>query len=375
MKKKSILLIALILIMTASMILVGCGDSKDSDSNSDNATNGDATSDEVVTIKVNNFMPQETPPAQGTQAAVDKLQEISGGKMVAEVYYNGTLLGFMDSWQGTGDGAVDVAIIGPAVTDSNTILNNIFEMPTPFLPSNAVTTTDLFNELIDTEPALNEELSKANLRWLSMMALCDSSLHMGKGDIKTIADVKGIKIEGLGAVSSKYWEALGATTVSLDPGDYFTSCKNGVVDGMYTHWPCVNDYGLNDALHSHTIFGTIDPEYPNGHGISSGAMGYIVNLDKWNSLTEEQQGWLQEAFRYGSTFTSEADIASAKSGYDKAIENGDTITVIEDADLQPWYDAAQPVIDQWIADSEKAGFADASQVQNTLVSLTEKYSK
>jgi TRAP-type C4-dicarboxylate transport system substrate-binding protein len=373
------LLLALALTLALALALAGCGGGGEpAQGNEGDAGEGDApaaSTDEVVTIKVNNFMPQETPPAKGTAEAAKKLEELSGGKMKADVYYSGTLLGFADSWQGCGDGAVDVAIIGPAVTDSNTLLNNIFETPVPNLPANNVRTTDMFNELIDTEPSLNEELATSNVRWLSLQSLCNSSLHMSTKIIRTPADVKGQKVEGLGAVSSKYWENVGATTSTLDPGEYYISCERGTVDGMFTHWPCVNDYKLNEVLKYHTIFGEIDPEYPSGNGLSAGCMGYIVNLDTWNRLTEEQQGWLQEAFRYGAKFSAEMDISSAKAGYDTAIAEGHEVVSITGDDLKPWVDAMQAVVDDWIARCEDAGLSTAKQVHATLLSLAEKYSQ
>jgi len=371
----------LAMLMATAMFFAGCsGGGTDETATSGSGTEtgssaeGTAPAGEVITIKVNNFMPQETPPALGTAEAAKKLEELSGGTMVAEVYYNGTLLGFADSWQGCGDGAVDVAIIGPAVTDSNTLLNNIFETPVPNLPFSNVDTTKMFNELLDTQPALNEELATMNLRWLTTQSLCNSSLHTNNKLMPTPADVKGAVIEGLGAVSSKYWESLGATTVSLDPGDYYISCERGTVDGMYTHWPCVNDYKLNEVLTYHTIFGELDEGMPSGNGISSGAMGYIVNLDTWNSLTEEQQGWLQEAFRYGALYSAELDIQSALDGYNTAVAEGHEIVYVTGDDLQPWIDAMQPIVDEWVKNCTAAGFDNAQEIYDSLVELAAKYS-
>ncbi|MDR0853502.1 MAG: TRAP transporter substrate-binding protein DctP [Clostridiales Family XIII bacterium] len=372
MNKKRVLIIGLILILTVSMAFAGCG-SSDSGSDGDSNTDGDKAAGETITLKVNNFMPQEVPPSLGTAKAGEVLAELSGGTIKTEEYYNGTLLGFNDSWQGTGDGGVDIAIMAIATIDQNTVLNNVFSTPVAGLNTDQVKTTQMFNELIDKEPTLNEELETKNLHWLSLQAMPNLNIHVTKDAPKTIADVKGKKIEGLGAVSSKYWEKLGATTVSLDPGDYFTSCKNGVVDGMFAHWACVNDYGLNDVLHAHTTFGEYTDEYPSGNGISTGCMGYAMNLDKWNSLSAEQQGWVTEAFRQGALYSAELDTTSAQEGYSKAVANGDEIVNIKGDDLAPWIDAMQGVVDEWIVASEGAGFTTATQIRGTLLDLVEEY--
>jgi TRAP-type C4-dicarboxylate transport system substrate-binding protein len=333
---------------------------------------GESTAKPIV-IKVNNFMPQQTPPALGTAAACEKLAELSGGTMTAEQYYNGTLLGFADSWQGTAEGAVDVAIMAIATIDSNTLLNNIFSNPVPNLNPSQVKTTEMYNNLVDLEPSLNEEMAGQNLRWLSLQAMPNLNIHLKKKVLASLADVKGIKVEGLGAISSKYWEKLGATTVSLDPGDYYLSCERGIVDGMFTHWACVNDFKLSEVLHGHTIFGEYTEEYPSGNGISTACMGYAVNLDAWNKLSTEQQGWLQEAFRYGAAFSADLDTASCQQGYKTAIANGDQIMNITGDALKPWHDAMQVLVDEWIANCDAKGITTSKQVHNTLMKLVDEY--
>jgi TRAP-type C4-dicarboxylate transport system substrate-binding protein len=377
MNKRRGLIVGVALILMISTMLAGCGSGTGSSGSTGNAGGGAASTEtpagDPIVIKVNNFMPEGQPPSLGTAAACAKLEELSGGTIKTEQYYNGTLLGFNDSWQGTGSGAVDVAIFAIATIDSNTILNNVFSIPLPNLNVDQVKTTAMFNELIDLEPSLNEELVASNLRWLSLQSMPNLNLHLQKKEVRTIADVKGIKIEGLGAVNSKYWEKLGATTVSLDPGDYYLSCERGVVDGMFTHWSCIEGYKLNDVLHSHTTFGDFTPEYPAGNGISTGCMAYGVNLDTWNSLTEEQQGWLQEAFRYGAAYSAELDTGTSRTGYNLAIESGDVIINITGDDLKPWHDAMQAVVDEWITASEAAGQTTAPQVRATLLKLVDEY--
>jgi TRAP-type C4-dicarboxylate transport system substrate-binding protein len=379
--KKKVLLFGFMLVLAVGMTFTACGGGGNANESADagdtgveDTSGGETTvTAEPIVIKVNNFMPQGIPPALGTVAAGEKLAELSGGTMTTEEYYNGTLLGFNDSWQGTAEGAVDVAIMAIATIDSNTILNNAFSTPAPNLSPDQVKTTELFNALVDAEPSLNEEMAVNNLRWLAMQAMPNYNIHLSNKVIPTPADIKGVKIEGLGANTSKYLENMGATTVSLDPGDYYISCERGVVDGMLAHWACVNDYKVSEVLHYHTIFGEYTPELPAGNGLSSGAMGYAVNLDTWNSLTAEQQGWLQEAFRYGGLYSAELDHASSQAGYQSAIDNGDEILNITGDDLKPWIDAMQTVVDEWVAKSEAAGFTTAAQIRETLIALTAEY--
>jgi TRAP-type C4-dicarboxylate transport system substrate-binding protein len=268
---------------------------------------------------------------------------------------------------------VDVALISIATIDSNTVLNNIFSTMIPDLPPSGLDTAAMFNKLVEEEPSLNAEMESSNLRWLSLHPMPNLNIHLAKKVLKKPEDIKGQKIEGLGAVSSKYLENIGATTVTLDSGDYYLSCERGVVDGMLTHWACVNDFKLNEVLHYHTIFGEMTEEYPSGNGLAADCMGWIVNLDTWNKLSEEQQGWIYEAFQFCATRSVELDAESALNGYKTCVEQGDTFENIKGDDLKPWYDAMQTPVDEWVKNCEKAGFDNAKEVREKLLSILEEY--
>jgi TRAP-type C4-dicarboxylate transport system substrate-binding protein len=370
------LLLALLLVAAAC---AGCGspsgaqeDGADAAASGDASDPGDAAGSEAITLKVNNFIPENTPLANGTLEAARKMEELSGGTMKAEVFLNGTLLGFADTWQGTGEGAVDIGYVGPAVIDQNTVLNNIFSTPIPDLPGINLEATKAYNELIDTVPALNEELAKSNLRWLAVEALPGASLHTTKKLVKTPDACKGLTIEGMGAVSSNYWESLGCTTKSLDPGEYFVSLERGVIDAYYGQWASLNNYKTVELLPYHTIFGDTSKS-PAGSGLSTGVMGYVINLDTWNRLTEEQQGWLTEAFIAGGVLANTEDQAAIASGEKYAVDNGQEIFHVDTPELlKPWYDSMQAVVDTWVGACGEAGY-DGKGAREALLAILEKY--
>jgi len=374
MKKRMVFLLLTVL-LAAGMMFAGCGGNSAPASSGGSSGSGDGTpaaeGPEIV-LKVNNFIPESSPLAQGSLKAAEKLRELSGGTMDAEVYLNGTLLGFNDTWQGTGEGAVDIGYLGPAAIDANTVLNNIFSTPIPDLPGINLKASAAYNELIASQPSLNEELAKSNLRWLAVEALPGASLHTTKSLVKLPSESKGLVIEGMGAVSSKYWEALGCTTVTLDPGDYFVSLERGVINAYYGQWASLNNYKTVELLPYHTIFGDTS-ESPAGSGLSTGVMGYVINLDTWNKLTEEQQGWLTQAFIEGGIFANTADLEDIKSGEKYAIDNGQEIYHVDTPELlQPWYDSMGTVVDAWYADAEAAGY-DGKAVREALLEILRKY--
>ena len=89
-----------------------------------------------------------------------------------------------------------------------------------------------------------------------------------------------------------FFRALGATTVQLPPPEVYTALERGTVDGY--GWPTwgISDFGWQE----HTA-------YQHGPGFLNAMNSILVNLDRWNAMSEaaracltEQAVWLEEVW-------------------------------------------------------------------------------
>ncbi len=102
-------------------------------------------------------------------------------------------------------------------------------------------------------------------------------------DVASLEDLKGLKIRASGRMTGKLLEALGAEAVSISFGEVPGALQKGVVDcavtgagsGYSAGWWEVSSHLMPVPL------GGWDPVVT------------AINLDKWNSLTAEQQSLLQ----------------------------------------------------------------------------------
>ena len=88
-------------------------------------------------------------------------------------------------------------------------------------------------------------------------------------------------------------------------------------------------------------------------------MGLIVNmnLDTWNSLSPAQQAAIDSVS--GRDFSLDAAAVFDQANEDSFAlieEEGILLTVIEGEELDRWIAAAEPVVTNWIADGEAAGW-------------------
>ncbi len=99
-------------------------------------------------------------------------------------------------------------------------------------------------------------------------------------------DLAGQKIR-ITPVTRDVFLALGATVVQTAPGEVYTALERGVVDGY--GWPIggMMDLGWQDKTKAR-----VDP------GFYSSENGILMNLAKWNSLTQAQRDFLNKQFAW-----------------------------------------------------------------------------
>jgi TRAP-type transport system periplasmic protein len=95
-------------------------------------------------------------------------------------------------------------------------------------------------------------------------------------------DLRGLKLRSHPAYRD-YFQSLGATVMSIAPGELYTALERGVLDGY--GFPNLGIFELN--LQEKTKY-RIDPGFYDVEG------GIIVNLDRWKKLTPAQRDFMQK---------------------------------------------------------------------------------
>ena len=96
-------------------------------------------------------------------------------------------------------------------------------------------------------------------------------------------DVSGIKLRGNAVYNAFFTEYLGAQVIDLPTTEVYSALERGVVDA--TGWTQI---GLIDLKWNQFLNYRIEPNF------FSTDLGVIVNLDKWNSLSDASKKILQD---------------------------------------------------------------------------------
>jgi TRAP-type C4-dicarboxylate transport system substrate-binding protein len=126
-----------------------------------------------------------------------------------------------------------------------------------------------------------------------------------------LPDMSGIKLRGAPIYREFFTDYLGATFVQVNVPEVYTALERGTVDGL--GWPSI---GVMDLSWDKFLKYRIDPGYFQTD------LSILVNLDKWNALSEQARqilqdtaiAWEQESYEALQTLRAQEDAEMRKRG-------------------------------------------------------------
>ena len=178
--------------------------------------------------------PEDYPTVMAVKFMSDQIKQKTGGKDSIKVYTGNQLGGEKDTIEQVKIGALDLVRIN--VAPMNNICAETMVPTMPFL----FKSKEHMRHVLDG-PIGDQILKACEPQGYVGLAFYDSgsrSIYTTKKQIKTLADVKGLKIR---VQQSDLWvallQAMGANATPIPYGEVYTSLKTGVVDGAENNWP------------------------------------------------------------------------------------------------------------------------------------------
>ena len=88
---------------------------------------------------------------------------------------------------------------------------------------------------------------------LALFTFGHSAIHTSKVRVKSLADLKGLKLRAGSRLQSDIVAALGAAPVTMTPPDVFQSISSGLIDGTAIQWTAVLTFKLNEVARNHFV--------------------------------------------------------------------------------------------------------------------------
>ena len=199
--------------------------------------------------------PDDYPTVMAVKFMSDYIKQKTGGKDSIKVYTGNQLGGEKDTIEQMKIGALDLVRIN--VAPMNNICPETMVPTMPFL----FKSKEHMRKVLDG-PIGDQILKACEAQGFIGLAFYDSgsrSLYTTKKPIKTLADVKGMKIR---VQQSDLWvallQAMGANATPMPYGEVYTALKTALVDGAENNWPSYDtsrhfEVAKNYAITEHSM--------------------------------------------------------------------------------------------------------------------------
>jgi TRAP-type C4-dicarboxylate transport system substrate-binding protein len=211
-------------------------------------TMGAALADEPVQLRYGDPGPTDASIHTDLVAPwADKVNKESGGTLDVKVFVGYSLVNMVNTLDRVANGVADLAfcILGPVSSQfPKTLVATL-----PFEAENAHEAGLALQRLYD-KGIISDEWTK--VKPIGFGVFANASYHTIP-PVKTMADLKGLKISVQGRLASETLQALGGTPISLPINEVYESLQRGMVVGAAIGWPAAVSFKLTDLAHNHVM--------------------------------------------------------------------------------------------------------------------------
>lgn len=275
------------------------------------------------------------------------LEELSDGKLTIKIYPNQQLGSERENLELLQIGSLDMTKVSVGVMENFAPKMKVFGLP--FLFRDKQHAFDVLDGSIGKE--LLDEGEKYWLKGLCYYDAGSRSFYTKEKPVITPEDLKGSKIRVMESVTAMDMvRSLGGAPTPISWGELYTSLQQGVVDGaennppsfyLSRHYEVCKYYSIDE----HTMLPDI----------------LLVSTHLWNSLTPQEQQWLQEAADKSVKYQRELWAQSEKEALEAVEKEG---VKVEYPDKKPFEEAVQGIYKQYEEDKEMSKLIQDIQQTN-----------
>lgn len=317
------------LVMILPIILLAACGSQDVNSEEN------ATSEKDIELDLSHVWPpshdQETIVVQ---EFIEDVEGATNGKVKITSYSGSTLAAADGQFDAANTGAVDIGFSVNSYTPNQFPLTSVMELP--FIGKSGEENAKVLWQLYEEFPEFEEEYIGTVPLWL-FTSDPGQIFTVGK-PVKSVEDLKGMRIRSPSAETNEWLTNLGATPVSMPMNETYEALERGVVDGTIAPW---------EALLGHSLIDVVD--YATVGNFYASTFYATMNEQSWDSLGADNQTAIEELIGEKMSMKAGALYDQAeKDAIIKAEELGIEIYELSEEELEEWKELINPTIENWI---------------------------
>jgi TRAP-type C4-dicarboxylate transport system substrate-binding protein len=268
---------------------------------------------------------------------LEELKKKSGGKITSTMYAGAALGKGPEHYDIVSKGLSDMGYFTATWTPGRFPLTDVLSLAA------WVDGKDVATEIGN---AMYERVLKTEFPGVKMIELngCIQSFMWTKKPVKSLEDVKGLKIRSPGGHQTNYIKALGAEPIFMPLGDVYMAVETGTIDGIVTCPPMILSFKLYEVA-KHAVVLTL--------GCVS--EGVIMNGESWKKIPDNLKPVVDEVchnpFKTTGGLTRNVYKEMITEIKDKKVE----LYNLPEKEAERWYDRFRDVTRKWVQDLEAKG--------------------
>ncbi|MHB0775215.1 TRAP transporter substrate-binding protein [Halomonas sp. WWR20] len=314
------------------------------------------TANAATTLRVSHPWPAQSAINQDIiEAWASRVEEASNGELQVQVFPSQTLSKADKAYQGAVNGISDIAVTLQGYTAGRFPLSEIVQLPG--VSSSAPQGACILQSLYD-QGYLAQEYADSHV--LFLFTTGPASLHTRDTEIRTPADLKGLRMRTPSEVSSKMMDSMGAQPISMPAPDIYASLQRGVMDGLSFPWEAMKVFQINELVNYHLDI----PYYTGAILATMNSQPYERLSPKMQQVIDEHSGmpWARNASQVFQRMDAE--------GKQQAIDQGDTLHAVSDPLNDPqWSGPLEEGTRHYLQSLQERGIDNAQEVYQAALEL------
>lgn len=319
----------------------------------------------AVTLKLHHFLPAvANVPRRLLEPWAKRIEADSAGKIKIDIFPAMQLGGTPPQlYNQARDGVADIIWTLPGSTPGRFPTTEVIELP--FIASKRGIVNALAGQEF-AEAHLKEEVKDVKL--LCYWAHDAGVIHASKA-VKTMDDLKGLKLRNPTRLAGEALKALGATSIGMPIPQVPESLAQRVIDGAVVPWEVVPAIKLQELTKFHT-------EIPGSPTLYTASFFLAMNKAKYDGMPADLRAIIDK--HSGAAFARAAGVmwdeagASVRSTVQK--RDGNAISAISEDEKARWIKATEPVHAAWV-DQVKGKGLDGRKLIADMRALIAKHEK
>jgi TRAP-type C4-dicarboxylate transport system substrate-binding protein len=285
-----------------------------------------------INLTYSNFFPPTHIQSKLAQQWGEEVGKRTEGRVTITYFPGGTLTKAKQCYDGVVEGLSDIGMSALAYSRGRFPVMAAVDLPLGY--KSGVAATELAN-------AVYNKFQPKELRDVKVLffhAHGPGLLFTAKKPVRTLEDIKGMKLRGTGN-SAQLLKALGAAPVAMSMPDTYQAIRKGVVDGGVYPMETNKGWKMGEVVDYCTL------DYPVGYTTTFFA---VMNKDKWNAVSKQDQKTIMEISKEFAAKHGQAWDDSDKEGRKFLTEKGGKYIELSEAEGQRWKDKAAPMMQNYI---------------------------